>query len=93
MVLALGDKATFDIYLLNDSHKPIGGKLILTSSDPSGVNLRITEFDAPTLQPDHFSYLLKEGFATEALNKAGTWRFRLQLEDHSRRHSSGNCWL
>jgi hypothetical protein len=83
LVLALGDKATFDIYLLNDSHKPIGGKLILTSSDPSGVNLRITEFDAPTLQPDHFSYLLKEGFATEALNKAGTWRFRLQLEDHS----------
>lgn len=83
LVLALGDKATFDIYLLNDSHKSIGGKLILTSSDPSGVNLRIAEFDAPTLQPDHFSYLLKEGFATEALNKEGRWRFRLQLEDHS----------
>jgi hypothetical protein len=82
LVVALGDKATFDIYLLNDSHKQVDGKLAFTSSDPSGVNLRIAEFTAPTLQPDHFTYLLKEGFRTEALNKEGRWRFRLHLEDH-----------
>jgi beta-galactosidase len=82
LVVALGDKATFDIYLLNDSHQPVGGKLVFTSSDPSGINRRIAEFPAPALEPDHFTYLLKEGFSTEALNKEGKWRFRLHLEDH-----------
>lgn len=82
LVVALGDKATFDIYLLNDSHKPVGGKLVFTSSDPSGVNRRIAEFIAPALQQDHFTYLQKEGFSTEALSKEGKWRFRLQLQDH-----------
>lgn len=82
LVVALGDKATFDIYLLNDSHKSVGGKLVFTSSDPSGVNHRIGEFIAPALQQDHFTYLIKEGFSTEALSKEGKWRFRLQLQDH-----------
>ena len=82
LVVALGDKATFDIYLLNDSHKSVGGKLVFTSSDPPGVNLRIAEFAAPTYEEDHFTYLLKEGFITEALTKEGKWRFRLHLEDH-----------
>ncbi len=82
LVVALGDKATFDIYLLNDSHKAVEGKLVFTSSDPSGVNERIAEFAAPTLQQDHFTYLLKEAFSTAALNKEGRWRFRLQLADH-----------
>jgi hypothetical protein len=82
LVVALGDKATFDIYLLNDSHKPVGGKLIFTSSDPSGVNQRIAEFPAPALQEDRFTYLLKEGFTTGVLSKEGKWRFRLGFEDH-----------
>ena len=82
LVVALADKATFDIYLLNDSQKPIDGKLVFASSDPSGVNLRIADFTAPTFQQDHFTYLLREGFSTEALTKEGKWRFRLHLEDH-----------
>jgi hypothetical protein len=82
LVVALGDKATFDIYLLNDSHKPVGGKLAFTSSDPSGVNLRLAEFTAPELLPDRFTYLIKEGFNTAPLTKEGKWRFRLHLEDH-----------
>jgi hypothetical protein len=82
LVVALGDKATFDIYLLNDSHKPVAGKLVLTSSEPSGVNQRIGEFTAPALEQDHFTYLLKEAFSTEALKKVGKWRFRLNLEGH-----------
>jgi len=82
LVIALGDKATFDIYLLNDSHKPVAGKLVFTASDPSSTNGRIAEFAAPAYQEDHFTYLLKEGFSTEALDKEGKWRFRLRLEDH-----------
>ena len=83
LVVALGDKATFDIYLLNDSHQAIGGKLGLTSTDPTGVNLRVADFAAPTYQEDHFTYLIQEGLSTEPLNKEGKWRFRLRLENHS----------
>jgi beta-galactosidase len=82
LVVALGEKATFDIYLLNDSHKPIQGQLVFTASDPSGVNERIASFESPALRQDHFTYLIQEGFTTEALRKEGKWRFRLRLEGH-----------
>jgi hypothetical protein len=82
LVVALGDKATFDVYLANDSHKPVSGKLVFTSSSPAGVNQRIAEFAAPAFQEDHFTYLSKEGFTTEPLDKEGRWRFRLGFEDH-----------
>jgi beta-galactosidase len=82
LVVALGDKATFDIYLLNDSHKAIQDQLVFTASDPSGVNQHIAEFETPVFQQDHFTYLVKEGFTTEALKKEGKWRFRLRLKGH-----------
>ena len=82
LVVALGDKATFDIYLLNDSHKAIQDQLVFTASDPSGVNQNIAEFETPAFQQDHFTYLVKEGFTTEALKKEGRWRFRLRLKGH-----------
>ncbi|HWB83955.1 MAG TPA: hypothetical protein VG675_07425 [Bryobacteraceae bacterium] len=79
LCLAVGDKATFDIYLCNDSHKPVTGKLVFTVTDPAGVRRRLASFDAPPFETDRFTYLIKEGFTTGALNKEGRWRFRLSL--------------
>jgi hypothetical protein len=83
LVVALDDRATFDLYLLNDTHKPVTDKLTFSATDPSGANLRLADLDAPTFQTDQFSYLLKEAFTTDALKKEGAWKFRLQLQGHS----------
>jgi beta-galactosidase len=83
LCLAMGDKATFDIYLANDSHKPVTGKLIFTVTDPSGASRRMATFDAPAFETDCFTYLIKEGFITDALNKEGRWRFRLGIAGSS----------
>jgi beta-galactosidase len=81
LVLPVGEKATFDIYLANDSHKPVTGRLLFTSTDPAGNSVRLATFDAPVFETDRFTYLIKEAFTTTALTREGRWRFRLSLEN------------
>jgi hypothetical protein len=79
LCLAVGEKAVFDIYLCNDTNKPVTGKLAFTVTDPAGASRELASFDAPAFDADRFTYLIKEGFTTDALNREGRWRFRLGL--------------
>jgi hypothetical protein len=81
LCLAIGGKATFDIYLCNDSNKPVSGKLVFTVTDPKGVSRQLATFDTPSFETDRFTYLIHEAFTTDALNLDGMWRFRLSLQD------------
>ncbi len=83
LCLAIGDKATFDIYLCNDSNEPVSGKLVFTVSDPAGASRQLAIFDTPAFETDRFTYLIREAFTTDALNLEGMWRFRLTLQGSS----------
>jgi beta-galactosidase len=66
---ALGDSATFDLYLLNDTPHPATGTLTFTAVTPSGKLLKLATFPAPPHVPEQFSYLLKEAFQTPPLTE------------------------
>jgi hypothetical protein len=79
MCTALGETATFDFFLLNDTSAPVTGTLTFTAVTPSGKLLRLGEFPAPAHLPDQFSYLVKEAFVTPTLTEEGMYKFRFAL--------------
>jgi hypothetical protein len=79
IAVALGSPAQFDLYLLNDTGRPVTGQLTFTITDPSGQETRIAQFDAPQYVPDQLSYLIAQEVATALLNTEGTWRTSLKL--------------
>lgn len=82
LVLATGEKAVFDTWLLNDSDKPVAGKLTLTLTSPDGVKTQVAQYDAPKFQRDQLSYLLEESVTTVPLTGAGTWVARFSGSEH-----------
>ena len=92
MCTALGEAATFDLYLLNDTHKPVTGTLKFTAVTPSGRLIPCDEFPVPTWQRDKFSYLVKEGFVW-ALGEEGMWRFRFALSSAPASTQTKEIWV
>ena len=90
---ALGEAATFDLYLLNDTSKPAAGTLTFTVVTPYGKLLRLAEFAAPTQSPDVFSYLVKEAFVTPLLNEVGMYRFRFALSSAPLATQTKEIWV
>ncbi|GGA62792.1 hypothetical protein GCM10011507_12990 [Edaphobacter acidisoli] len=74
-----GEKAVFDLFLLNDTSKAVTGTLSFSALTPSGKLLKLVSLPAPAQTPDRFSYLLREGFETPALEEEGMYRFRFAL--------------
>jgi hypothetical protein len=79
LVLSVGERAVFDIYLLNDSGQPVSGELTFTLTGPDGKVVTRERFPAPRFERDRLSYLVHEGVTSEPLTTAGTWKSRLEL--------------
>ena len=79
LVLAPGEKAAFDIYLLNDSDRSTGGELVFTLTGPDGRVVLEKRFPAPAYEKDRLSYLVQEGLESDPLTQDGIWRSRLAL--------------
>ena len=77
MCTTQGESATFDLYLLNDTSKPVAGTLSFSAVTPSGKLLKLGEFPAPEQTPDVFSYLVKEAFVTPTAYRG--WDVSLQV--------------
>ena len=84
LVVALGDKATFDLYLLNDTAKNVPGRLTFTLTDPLGKTTQIGAYPSPQQTPDQFSYLLQTGVSSPPLAIEGTWRTEFKLSGEPR---------
>ena len=84
LVAPLGGRAIFDLYLLNDTTKPVPGQLTFTLTDPHGRVIPVKTYSAPKQEPDQFSYLLEEGVISEALAAEGTWRTTFRLSGEPR---------
>lgn len=79
LVLAPGERAVFDLYLLNDSGAAVHGELTFTVTGPGGSVAVRQQFPCPAFEPDRLSYLVREAVATEPLRAPGMWKARLEL--------------
>jgi beta-galactosidase len=93
MCTALGQAATFDLYLLNDTSGPATGTLSFTAVTPSGKLLKFAEFPAPAYVKDQFSYLVQEGFVTPALTETGMYRFKFALSSMPGSTQTKEIWV
>jgi beta-galactosidase len=84
LVVALGGKATFDLYLLNDTGKRVPGQLSFTITDPHGKVIPIGDYPSPKQTPDQFSYLLETGVASPPLAIEGSWHTAFRLSEEPR---------
>ncbi|HVW22434.1 MAG TPA: twin-arginine translocation signal domain-containing protein [Opitutaceae bacterium] len=82
LTLFQGEGTRFDLYLLNDSGRPVAGELVFTLSDPAGREALRRTCAAPDHHPDRLSYLLQEGVDTGPLAAPGLWRSRFELAGH-----------
>jgi hypothetical protein len=58
MCTELGEAATFDLYLLNDTDSAATGTLTFSAVTPSGKLIKFAEFPAPEWKCDQFSYFV-----------------------------------
>jgi len=96
----LGEEAVFDIFLLNDTSKPVTGELIFSVIDPKNNRTEIGRFSVPTQSPDQFSYLVKEGVkytpkrnTTDPYWFEGMYKFRLELSSHPLATQTKEIWF
>ncbi len=91
--VAMGQAATFDLYLLNDTPKATAGALTFSMVTPSEKLVQLASFPTPQQSPDQFSYLLKEGFVTPALVEEGLYRFRFALSSAPLSTQTKEIWV
>jgi beta-galactosidase len=94
------EDALFDIFLLNDTGRPVDGELIFSVVDPKGNRTQIDRFHVPPQSPDQFSYLVKEEVrfrpkrnATVPYGFEGVYRFRLELTSHPLATQTKDIWF
>lgn len=75
-----GDKVLLDLFLLNETHRPVTGTLTLTVIDPAGKSTTIGTFTAPPFARNQFSCLVAEEVVSPALTAEGHHEFRLKLD-------------
>ena len=72
---ALGESAVFDLYLLNETGKPIAGKVRLQRTAPDGTMQQLGAWDAPVPAENQFSYTLQKDFTAPAFQQEGIHKF------------------
>jgi hypothetical protein len=73
---AMGERAVFDLYLLNDTGLSVSGNLRFSMIDPNGNQTELGSWPAPVNVADRFSYTIQTEFATPPLSVEGIYSFR-----------------
>ncbi|HEY5331388.1 MAG TPA: hypothetical protein VIJ79_16010 [Acidobacteriaceae bacterium] len=92
-VVALGQSAIFDLFLLNDTGKPATGELVFSVIDPKGALKELGRYPAPQQSADQFSYVLKEGFETPKLTEEGLYRFKFAISSSPLATHTKEIWV
>jgi beta-galactosidase len=90
---ALGEAATFDLYLLNDTDEAAAGTLSFSAVTPTGKLVKFAEFPAPVWKRDLFSYLVKEAFVTPKLTEEGMYKFRFAISSAPLNTQTKEIWV
>ncbi|MGR4865095.1 sugar-binding domain-containing protein [Caulobacter sp. LARHSG274] len=76
---AVDDSAELDLWLLNDTGKPVTGEMVLALVGPDGAVETLGRWAVPAQSPDTFSYLVAQAVRTPPLARAGLNRIRVTL--------------
>jgi hypothetical protein len=90
---ALGEAATFDLFLLNDTDRAATGTLMFSAVTPSGKLIKFAEFPAPEWKRDQFSYLVKEAFVTPPLDEEGMYKFKFAISSSPLATQTKEIWV
>jgi hypothetical protein len=90
---AAGESATFDLYLLNETGRPVQGQLHLAVVEPDGKPTKLGSWTAPTPAPDQFSYTVQTAFKTPPLKREGVYRFRFSSDGAPGSTFSREIWV
>jgi beta-galactosidase len=88
-----GDRAVFDLYLLNSSGKPVAGQLRFSMVDPEKKATKLGSWPAPAPVVDQFSYTLQTGFTTPPLTHEGIYRFRFLSDGMPSSNFEREIWV
>jgi len=77
---ALGESAVFDLYLLNDTGRPVSGTLRFSMFEPGGSSKELGSWPIPANIADQFSYSIQTGFTAPAFSGDGIHRFRFSCD-------------
>jgi beta-galactosidase len=75
-----GDSLLLDLFLLNETHQPVFGRLLLSITDPSGKTSQLQSFPAPEFIANRFAYPIAEAIPSPALETEGYYSLRLALD-------------
>ncbi|WP_125487578.1 sugar-binding domain-containing protein [Edaphobacter aggregans] len=89
----LGQSATFDLFLLNDTKVPATGTLDFVGISPSGKRFRVEQLPAPAHVPEQFSYLVKEALKTPPLTEEGLYTFKFALSSAPLATQTKEIWV
>jgi beta-galactosidase len=81
LAYAAGETAELDLWLFNDTAKPVAGELVLSLVGPNGEIEVLGRWPVPAQSPDQFSYLVAESVRTPALTREGLNRIRIAIGD------------
>jgi len=93
LCIELGQPATFDLFLANDTGKLATGELVFTVITPTGNRTELFRCPVPTQTPDVFSYLLKEAFVTPPLTEEGLYRFKFTISSAPTSTQTKEIWI
>ena len=93
LCVPLGEAATFDLYLINDTPDASTGTLTFTAITPSGEILKLATYPPPDETPDQFSYLLQEAFTTPPLTEEGLYRFKFSISSAPLSTQTKDLWV
>lgn len=69
----VGGSVNYDLFFLNETNRPINGKLLVTLHGPNASVKALGSYPIPKFEKDVFSYLVKDGLVTPALTQAGEY--------------------
>jgi beta-galactosidase len=75
-----GDSFLIDLFLLNETHQPVTGKLNLTITDPAGKVSALRTDSVPEFVRNKFAYSVAEAIECPALKAEGHYELKLKLD-------------
>ncbi len=87
------DNILVDLFLLNETHRPVDGKLTVSVTDPAGKTIEFGHYPVPRFARNKFSYSIAEGVPVPPLAAEGYYTLRFTLEGNRRAEGSTRIFL
>jgi hypothetical protein len=90
---ALGERAVFDLYLLNDAGRSVTGEMRFSMIEPNGNLTELGSWATPNNVTDQFSYTIQSEFASPPLSAEGIYRFSFACDAEPQATFMREIWV